>query len=138
MNYYVDSCIWIDYFENRTDGLKPLGEFAFQFFKMCKLTKSKIYFSNLVYAELVGYLSKEKINILLNDFSKILIFFEYSNTQIASAKKLSNQLDSIHFSDSLHAVIAKNNGCVLVTRDNHFNELYFFVKIVKPEEVFFD
>ncbi len=135
MNYYVDSCVWIDFLENRKSGLIPIGEFAFVFFKKCKQTKSKIYFSNLVFKEISKYLSKEKINFFLNDFSEIIVFVEYSKEQISLAKKLSNELESIHFSDALHAVIAKENDCVLITRDNHFDELSFFVEVCLPEEV---
>lgn len=28
--YYLDACIWRDYFENREDRFRPLGEWAFR------------------------------------------------------------------------------------------------------------
>jgi predicted nucleic acid-binding protein len=135
MDYYVDSCIWIDLFEDRTDGLRPLGEFAFCFFKKCLSSKSKIYFSELVFEELSNYISKKEIENIIKDYSEIVIFVNYSDEQKSFAKKLTKRVNSIHFSDALHAVIAKKYNCVLITRDNHFNELSFFVKVLAPEEV---
>lgn len=135
MNYYVDSCIWIDYFSNRCDGLKPLGEFAYLFFKKCSKENNKIYFSKLVFDELSKYINKNEINLLIDTFSNIIIFVNYSNLQILGAKNLTRKYGCLHFSDALHVIIAKDNKCVLVTRDTHFFNLGGLIKVVKPEEI---
>lgn len=135
MNYYVDSCIWIDYFENRSDGLKPLGEFAFLFFKKCAKENHKIYFSNLVFEELSKYISKTEVNNLIDNFSNVTIFINYSNKQISKAKNLIKEYGNLHFSDALHIVIAKDNNCVVITRDNHFFNLESLIVVFKPEEI---
>ena len=31
--FYLDTAIWRDYFEDRGDGTRPIGEFAFQFLR---------------------------------------------------------------------------------------------------------
>lgn len=37
--------------------------------------------------------------------------------------------------DALHAVIARDNNAVLVTRDKHFQELQNMITVRKPEEL---
>ena len=32
--YYLDTCIWRDYFENRSDKFRPLGDWAFSLIKL--------------------------------------------------------------------------------------------------------
>jgi hypothetical protein len=53
MRYYVDTCIWLDLLEDRTDGLRPLGEFAFQFIKKAMRHGDTIIYSSLVLGELM-------------------------------------------------------------------------------------
>lgn len=31
MRFYLDACIWGDYWENRSDNFRPLGEWAFRY-----------------------------------------------------------------------------------------------------------
>lgn len=135
MNYYVDSCIWRDYLENRSDGLKPLGEFAYLFFKKCSKENHKIYFSKLVFNELSKYINEIEINKLIDNFSNIIIFVNYSNEQILKAKNLIKEYNNLHFADALHIVIAKENNCVVITRDNHFFNLGKLIKVFEPEEI---
>ena len=59
--YYVDACIWRDFHENREDKFRPLGEWAFNFFRMVKQTKSKILYSDLIIKELSISYHEEKI-----------------------------------------------------------------------------
>ena len=37
--------------------------------------------------------------------------------------------------DVLHSLLARDNGLILVTRDNHFKELKDISKFYKPEEL---
>ena len=55
MNYYLDSCIWIDFIENRFDGLNPLGEYAFLFLKKCEKDNDTILYSQHIIVELEQY-----------------------------------------------------------------------------------
>ena len=38
--YYIDSNIWRDYFENRSDRFRPLGDWALMFFKEIIINES--------------------------------------------------------------------------------------------------
>ena len=63
--YYLDTCIWKDYFENRSDKFKPLGEWAFQFLKKALSEEGIIIYSKVVENELLkDYNEKEIKNIL--------------------------------------------------------------------------
>ncbi len=45
--FYIDTCIWRDYYENRSDNLKPLGEWALQFLKNAVNNDDLILYSDL-------------------------------------------------------------------------------------------
>ena len=59
--FYLDTAIWRDYFEDRRDGIRPLGEFAFQFLKNCEKKGCKVLVSDTVILELKVYFSEEDI-----------------------------------------------------------------------------
>lgn len=86
MKFYLDTNIWIDYFENRSDGLRPLGEFAFQFLKKVVETNSVIYYSDLVKTELNKVLTKKVIDPKFNDIPN-LVYVEFTKEDYFFAKK---------------------------------------------------
>ena len=134
MKFYLDTNIWIDYFENRSDGLRPLGEFAFQFLKKVVETNSVIYYSDLVKTELNKVLTKKVIDPKFNDIPN-LVYVEFTKEDYFFAKKIVSSFN-IHFTDAFHAAIASRLGAVLITRDKHFDYLDF-IEVKKPEEVLF-
>jgi hypothetical protein len=127
--YYIDACIWLDYFKDRNDGLKPLGEFAFNFLKKCLKKNDKIFFSKMVVFELKSngldffQVSKE--------FSLIIEEVFPSKKDLNDAKKLSVS-KKIPFGDAFHYVLSKTNNSILVSRDNH---LLIFDETKLPEEL---
>ena len=66
--FYLDTAIWRDYFEDRKDGLRPLGEFAFQFLKECRERGIEILVSDTVVFELEARLSKERVKEIFSSF----------------------------------------------------------------------
>lgn len=131
MNYYVDSCIWRDYFENRSDGLKPLGEFAFLFFKKCSKNKDCIFFTEVIINELLKY------GFDLFKFSKEFnfVFKEIKiNKRDVFESKVISKNKNIPFADALHYIISKKNYLTLVTRDKHLLNLDYNL-IFSPEEL---
>lgn len=46
--YYLDTSIWRDFYENRTDRFRPLGEWAFELFRKIIREKSIVLYSELV------------------------------------------------------------------------------------------
>jgi predicted nucleic acid-binding protein len=137
MRYYLDSCIWRDHFENRFGpGGRPLGHHATKL--MTKLMKdcAEIVFTDTVVAELEKDYDEEDVLDMFNMLFKIGILkrVEVSREEFTEAKKLSVKRN-IPFGDALHAVIAKNNGAVLISQDNHFEKLKDIVTVLRPEEV---
>lgn len=133
--FYLDTNIWLDYFENRSDGLRPLGEFAFQFLKNCINSDCKIYYSNFVLFELKTKLSENDFFKKVDFAKENLVFIESTNENWKQAQIL-NKSANLHLADALHLVLAKNNSCILITRDKHFDSLEL-IEIKKPEEVVF-
>ncbi len=135
MKYYIDSCIWIDYFENRSDKFKPLGEWALNLINKIINEDSFFVLSDHILKELEFYYSKEELNSFLNIIPKKLI--NYTNTnkkQIKEAISIKNKL-KIPFGDALHAVLARDNKSIMITRDKHFYRLSNKFNIKKPEDL---
>ncbi len=136
--FYLDTAIWRDYFEDRKDNIRPLGEFAFQFLRNCDKNDCTVLYSETVVHELKRDYSDEKIKQIFSSFEHFLKFVPISNEQYLEAKKLAKVKIESHESDILHSILARDNNAVLVTRDFHFNTLQDVVEIKLPEEVTFD
>ncbi len=134
--YYIDTAIWRDFHENRVDRFRPLGEWAFELFRKIRKNKEKVLYSDLVVEELSKDFDKETIikifSIMLE--GGLLEKVEIKKEQIKEAVKLRNNL-KIPFGDALHAVLARDNNSIMVTRDHHFEEVQNIVYIKKPEEL---
>jgi len=136
--FYIDTSIWRDYFEGRGDGIRPLGEFAFQFLRNCIENECLVLCSNLVVSELRKEYSEEKLLEAFSYVGKFLVRIGISDSQINEAKRKASCLPETHYSDVLHAIVARDSGAVLIARDCHFECLGNLVDIMKPEEVIFD
>lgn len=70
--YCLDTNVWMDYYEDRKDKHKNLGEIAFRL--LCKLlaTGSKIIVSLLLLKELETFYTLEEIRGIINPFEKLL------------------------------------------------------------------
>lgn len=115
----------------------PLGEFAFQFLKACRQHKAKIVYSQLVVNELKTDYSDETIKQVFTDFENMLIKAEISVKQSDEAENLAVKRNGVHKADALHAILARDNDAVLITRDWHFDAVRGLVEVMKPEEVIF-
>ena len=133
--FYLDTCIWMDYLEDRNDGLKPLGEFAFQFLRACKRCHCIIIYSEPVLFELKQF--RNQWEEVKDDFGEILIEVPVTEGQFHLAKKIARERN-LPFNDVFHTIIAKDQKAVIITRDKHFKQLTDLVEIKQPEEVIFD
>ncbi|MDD5163016.1 MAG: PIN domain-containing protein [Candidatus ainarchaeum sp.] len=136
--FYLDTSIWRDYFEDRSDGVRPLGEFAFQFLKNCAKKGFTILVSDTVILELKKDFSEEQISDFFNPFESIIVHIAAVSEQYAEAKKEWLQNKAIPLNDFLHAIIARDNNAILISRDRHFAELLSLVESKLPEEVILD
>ena len=132
--YYIDTSIWRDYYENRKDKFRPLGEWALRLFQFIIENKYDILYSELIIEELSNEYSVEKINKIFEIVRDLLLKIKISDFQAKEAGKLCKEY-KIPFGDALHAVLARDNNAILVTRDKHFLELLDIVDVRKPEEL---
>jgi predicted nucleic acid-binding protein len=133
--YYIDACIWRDYFEDRRDNLKPLGEWAFRFLKQIVEKEDTVILSNILIRELRQEYSQEEVeNILVIIPEKLKITVELDDYQKKDAIRI-QQMFGIHLSDASHIAIAKAHEAIIITRDKHFDNLKRKLIIRKPEEL---
>jgi len=128
--YYVDSSIWRDYFENRSDRFRPLGEWAFEFFKNLNKDEDLVVLSDFLIDELVDF--GPKVIPFLKDMKIQHVIIKVSDSQLNEAESITK----VHFEDAVHAVLARDNSCILVSRDRHFLETTDMVETYKPEDLF--
>lgn len=137
-SFYLDSCIWRDYYENRFGQKgRPIGRSALYFLAKIIEKKEIIFFSELTIKELKSYLLDDNINEMFNILfhSNIMYKISMNKEDYKKAKELA-WLRNIPASDAAHAIMAKRNNAILVTRDNHFEKLKDMVEVKKPEEIY--
>ena len=136
--YYLDTCIWRDFYENRVSKSgTPLGKYASLLFMKILKNKDHIIFSHSLITELRKSYTDAQIHERLDLFlmTGLLIFVEITNEEYAEAKELSEER-KIPFGDCLNAVQARNHNAILVSQDKHFFEnLTDIVKAVRPQEL---
>ena len=138
VKYLVDTCVWKDYFEERTstDG-KPFSSYAELFFNEAISKKWEILFSDSLVHELNNHYSVEEINRLLGFLTaiKILKKIEITKEQFKEARILSKKR-TIPLGDCINAVQARDYKLIIITQDNHyFNNLSDIAKSKRPQEV---
>ena len=133
--YYVDTSIWIDLVEDRKGyNDEPLGTYALKLFAMIKAKKHKMVVSDLLVRELESKYSMEEINGMILPFQKIMEKVFVTREQRDEAKKIAEERN-LPPGDVLHAIVARNNNYIMITRDKHFRELEDITKHSKPEGI---
>ena len=135
VKFYLDTCIWRDYFENRSDKFRPLGDWALLIIKKIIEESDLIIFSDLVKEELFIAFSETEIKEILSIVpEQLLIRIVSSAEQLQESIKLAREL-KLPKKDVLHAILARDNDAVLISRDKHFSSLTEQVTIKKPEDL---
>ncbi|MFH1173993.1 MAG: PIN domain-containing protein [archaeon] len=127
MRYYVDTCIWRDFWEDRKDP-RPLGEYAEKFFLNVFKRKDTLLFSDRILAELKIALSSDEIEQLFSAFVAAGLLEKVPITEGIREKARKGPL---HYGDMIHALLAREHDAVLVTRDKHFRS----IPHIKPESI---
>ncbi|MEK6921710.1 MAG: PIN domain-containing protein [Nanoarchaeota archaeon] len=130
--YYFDTSIWIDIYDKRGYN----GEVAKKLMEKIILQDSYVLYSDVVVLELkrLDFFESE-INQMLGiakpDHIKRV---QSSRNQIEEAKNLAKQRN-VPLRDALHAIIARDNGAQLVSRDWDFEQLKDVTNTKKPEDL---
>ena len=133
--YYLDTAIWIDYYENRADRFRPLGEWALALLKKISEKKEAILFSDVIYGEMFvfGY-TEEEIENLLHPWTDLIQKITPTRQEIAEAI-MESKKRKLPYGDCLHAILSRDHDALLIARDHHFESLIDIKKCQKPEEL---
>lgn len=129
---YCNANIFKDYADERTDRLRPLKDFAYEFFRKGWDCNYKLIISDWLLTELRRYMKEEKIQEILKPFkekNKLIVVNEKEGDR-KKARSISR-----HWDDALHAILANRAGAdYLVTRNiDHYGGCEKLVRIVFPE-----
>ena len=113
---------------------EPLGDYALKLFSLIKAKNAVLVISDMLIRELEGYYSMEEINGMVKPFEKILKKVVTTKEQRTNARKIAEERN-VPPGDVLHAIIARDNNLILVTRDGDFRQLEDISKHHKPEEL---
>ncbi|MEK6792501.1 MAG: PIN domain-containing protein [Nanoarchaeota archaeon] len=133
--FYLDTSIWLDFFEDRNEHNLKKGDFAKNLISEIVENGDKIVVSEVIKNELIGLkFSHYDIENLFFPYRKIIILVYSTKKQFGKAKDISKKRN-IPLLDALHAILARDYGAIMVTRDRHFQELLDIIKSKKPEEI---
>ncbi|MFH1589848.1 MAG: PIN domain-containing protein [archaeon] len=123
MKVYFDTNIYLDFFEDRNDGLRPLGEYAFNCFKRGIECEFYIVFSEHVLDELIDFgISNEDLDELFDWIGIKLLMVDKCKNDYREVKNIMRK-HNIHYKDALHHVIAQRTSDRLLTNDNELKLL---------------
>lgn len=133
--YYLDTSIWIDLYENRKGyNDEPLGNFAWKLFRRIIKSGNKLAITDITIRELERYYTLEEINGMVKPFEWLIEKVFTTSAQREEARRISKCRNLPNW-DALHAVIARDNNLILITRDKHFLRLNDITICYKPEEI---
>jgi len=135
---YFDTNIYMDYFLDRRDKLRPLGEFAFNLIKKVITKEYKLIISDLVILELEYNGLGKEIKILIEKLieSDNLIFVKSEEEDNIKTNRIVKERRT-SFNDTKHAVIANRSKTnYFVTRNiKDFEDLSDLIYPVYPENL---
>ncbi len=130
----MDTCIWIDFYENRKSKYEDFGKAAFMLLTKLRASNTKIVVSDYLLRELESNYSLGEIRSFTFYFAEILEKVAVSDMQMQEAKNIAKER-MIPKGDVVQAIIARDYGAVLVSRDKHFVFLSDICICLKPEEL---
>ncbi len=132
--FYLDTSIFIDYFEDRSDRFRPLGEWAHNLLALIKAGEEVLVVSDLLREELAKRFPEGRIDEILQNYGMIVLEIEFTREQFTEALKIARER-GVPCKDAIHAIIARDSYAILVARDNHFERLLDIAIPRKPEEL---
>ena len=133
--YLIDTSIWVDIYEDRKGyNNEPLGDYAFKLLVKIKAKEMIIVLTDFLIQELETLYSIAEINGMFKPFETIIKKSIATEKQREEAKKIAKERD-VPAGDALHAIVARDNNIILVTRDRHFRKLEDISKHYKPEDL---
>lgn len=140
IQFYVDTCIWMNLFKKEGTGSYPYWKIAEDFIESTnKFSQNKILLSSFVLKELFYQLGKQNFEEKVGFLKKICTLVKGTEEDYLFAQKLEEEsLYELSHYDCLHIAICKRLGFILVTRDSallNFAQKYIIAEI--PENLFY-
>ena len=133
--YYIDTSIWMDLYEDRKGfNGEPLGKYSLKLFSMISNKSFKLVITDLLIKELEMNYSIAQINGMIKPFEKIIEKIISTKEEMEEAETISKNR-KVPKGDVLHAIIARDNDLILITRDKHFRILEDISEHYKPEDI---
>jgi predicted nucleic acid-binding protein len=134
-NYYFDTSIWMDIFENRKGfSGEPIGKYGRKLLATIILNNYHVVVSDETSKELSDYCGSFMVNALLTNLGKNILKVVFTDSEKEEALRTSQERN-VPFGDALHAIIARDTHSVLIARDNHFRLLDDICPHFKPEDL---
>lgn len=134
--YLIDTCVWRDFMEERKNrqGV-PLGEHAFACLRKVLAEKANILLCEVLIKELRRKYTREEIEEIFSLLGATgqLRWTEPEPEEVNAAEELSRSR-TLPFADCLYAVMARNRGAQVITRDGHFFEKLADITVSKLPE----
>ncbi len=133
--YYLDTAIWIDICEDRKGYFgEDLADSPLKLLILIKTKKKRLVITDILIQELGHRYSEEEITGILAPFEGLIDRIRVNLVQKEEAKELARK-NMVPLGDALHAIIARDNNLILVSRDNNFRKLRKISQCYKPEEL---
>jgi predicted nucleic acid-binding protein len=136
--YFIDTCIWRDFYENRISiSGRHLGKEASELFMLIIRKKDRILYSETLIWELKKDYQEHDIKSMLNFLflGGILQHVEISKEEYEQARKISEER-ALPFVDCLNAIQARNHNAIMVSQDRHFTvDLNDIIRTKRPSEI---
>ena len=131
LKVYLDTNIYLDYFFDRKDNFRPLGQFAFELLRRALNSEFKVIVSDWVIKEFCRFCDSDNIYELIKNLRSVnsLIFIKTKKEDRKKSRRYRN------FPDALHAILAKKaEADFLVTRNlKDFSDFKDIVEVITPE-----
>jgi predicted nucleic acid-binding protein len=115
----VDTSVWVDYLRGITPDVAERVDLL--------LSNAEVCVPKIVLAELLQGARSEREVTAVEDFPEAFTIIDQGPDTWLKAGRLSRRLKSrgqtIHLIDCYIAVIADENGCAVLTLDEHFREI---------------
>ncbi len=133
--YYLDTSIWLDFLEERDEPGFPKSALALQLIVKVLERSDSIVVSDIVLEELksLGY-SESDLDLLLTPIQAVIHYIEATKNQSQRARDLCAKR-GLPFCDALHALIARDQRCTLITYDQDFQKLRDIIIPQTPRDV---
>lgn len=133
--FYLDTSIWLDFFEDRNEPNLPKSDWARELINNIISDKDIIVFSDIHIVELggAGY-SEFEVEQILENLEINIFKVEATEKQLGISKDLAHKRN-VPRGDALHALIARDNHAVLVTLDHDFKKLLDIIKPFRTNEL---